>query len=67
MPPAASGAHQHVIRSGMPGRPGRQSEAKFMMTPETGMKFPDVAGIDEAKKVLTETVDFLKAPERVVK
>jgi cell division protease FtsH len=30
----------------MPGMPGMQSKAKIMMTPETGVKFTDVAGID---------------------
>ncbi|CAE8588424.1 unnamed protein product [Polarella glacialis] len=41
--------------------------AKVMMTPDTGVKFEDVAGIDEAKEELTEIVDFLRAPERFVK
>lgn len=39
-----------------------------MVTPETGVKFLDIEGIDEAKEELTEIVDFLKkAPERFVK
>jgi len=50
---------------GIPGM--QQSKAKVMMTPDTGVKFEDVAGIDEAKEELTEIVDFLRAPERFVK
>merc|ERR1719401_1771229 len=51
---------------GMPGL-GQQGKAQIMVTPETGVKFEDVAGIDEAKEELTEIVDFLQAPERFVK
>eukprot|EP00933_Yihiella_yeosuensis_P001276 TRINITY_DN10204_c0_g1_i1.p1 TRINITY_DN10204_c0_g1~~TRINITY_DN10204_c0_g1_i1.p1 ORF type:complete len:1527 (-),score=452.67 TRINITY_DN10204_c0_g1_i1:229-4809(-) len=53
---------------GMGGIPGmQQQKAKIIMEPETGVKFDDVAGIDEAKEELTEIVDFLRAPERFVK
>eukprot|EP00434_Breviolum_minutum_P030310 symbB.v1.2.026811.t1/scaffold2711.1/size76840/2 len=45
----------------------KQGRAKIMITPETGVKFENVAGIDEAKEELMEIVDFLKAPERFVK
>lgn len=51
---------------GIPGF-GNQGRAKIMITPETGVKFGNVAGIDEAKEELMEIVDFLKAPERFVK
>eukprot|EP00913_Durusdinium_trenchii_P015103 g14164.t1 len=51
---------------GIPGF-GNQGRAKIMITPETGVKFENVAGIDEAKEELMEIVDFLKAPERFVK
>ena len=51
---------------GIPGF-GNQNKAKIMITPQTGVKFENVAGIDEAKEELTEIVDFLKAPERFVK
>ena len=40
---------------------GNQGRAKIMITPETGVKFENVAGIDEAKEELMEIVDFLKA------
>lgn len=51
---------------GIPGL-GNQGKAQIMIEPETGVKFENVAGIDEAKEELMEIVDFLKAPERFVK
>jgi cell division protease FtsH len=49
------------------GQNPMQSKAKVMVQPDTGVKFDDVAGIDEAKEELTEIVDFLQKPERFVK
>jgi len=51
---------------GMPGF-GNQGKAKVMVTPDTGVAFENVAGIDEAKEELQEIVEFLKNPERFVK
>merc|ERR1719188_2197369 len=51
---------------GMPGF-GNQGKAKVVVDAETGVKFENVAGIDEAKEELTEIVDFLRAPERFVR
>ncbi len=41
-----------------------KSKARFQMDAKTGIKFEDVAGIDEAKEELQEVVQFLKKPER---
>ncbi|MFB2880714.1 ATP-dependent zinc metalloprotease FtsH2 [Floridanema aerugineum] len=53
----------------IPGGPGQamnfgKSRARFMMEAKTGIKFDDVAGIEEAKEELQEVVTFLKQPER---
>ena len=53
----------------MPGGPGQamnfgKSRAKFSMEAKTGIKFDDVAGIEEAKEELQEVVTFLRQPER---
>lgn len=39
-----------------------KSNAKVYVASETGIKFSDVAGEDEAKEILTEIVDFLDNP-----
>ncbi|MBE9226701.1 ATP-dependent zinc metalloprotease FtsH [Phormidium sp. LEGE 05292] len=41
-----------------------KSRARFQMEAKTGIKFEDVAGIEEAKEELQEVVTFLKQPER---
>jgi len=51
---------------GGPGNPMAfgKSKAKFQMEPNTGVKFDDVAGVDEAKQDFQEVVEFLKRPEK---
>jgi cell division protease FtsH len=41
-----------------------KSPARFDESPETGISFDDIAGIDEAKAEFEEIVSFLKEPER---
>ncbi len=53
----------------MPGGPGQamqfgKTKARFAMEADTGVKFEDVAGVDEAKEDLEEVVTFLKTPEK---
>jgi cell division protease FtsH len=41
-----------------------KSKARLSVDRETGVKFSDVAGCDEAKYELQEVVEFLRSPER---
>ena len=41
-----------------------KTRARFQMEAKTGVKFTDVAGIEEAKEELQEVVTFLKEPEK---
>ncbi|MEA5550691.1 ATP-dependent zinc metalloprotease FtsH [Anabaena cylindrica UHCC 0172] len=41
-----------------------KSRARFQMEAKTGVKFDEVAGVEEAKEELQEVVTFLKQPER---
>ncbi len=41
-----------------------QSRARMFTKDSPQIKFPDVAGVEEAKRELSEVVDFLKTPEK---
>ena len=43
-----------------------KSISQIQMNPDTGVTFEDVAGCDQAKLELEETVDFLKNPDRYI-
>jgi cell division protease FtsH len=56
--------HLRRQRSGAGGRGGAGQIRKDVVVLETGVRFADVAGCDEAVEELREIVDFLSAPER---
>ena len=57
-------AAQQAGGGGMIGQFGRSKARRAEGGEDTRVNFTDVAGIDEAKKELSEIVDFLKKPEK---
>lgn len=51
---------------GNPGNSLTSNRAKFQKEAETGVKFEDVAGADEAKEELVEVVDYLRNPSKFI-
>jgi cell division protease FtsH len=44
-----------------------KNKAKIYMEDEVGVRFEDVAGVDESKQELKEVIEFLRQPERFTK
>jgi cell division protease FtsH len=44
-----------------------KNKAKIYMEDEVGVRFDDVAGVDESKQELKEVIEFLRQPERFTK
>ena len=46
---------------------GKETSKKVEVVKETGVRFGDVAGIDEAKTEIMEFIDFLKNSDKYAK